>query len=201
MTTAEQETYLMDKIGPDYIQPPGETAFANATWMHAGPEIMKIVDAVMAFDEFNDVRHVPMRVVWRRKTSPMRGDEPVFASVELVKPRVVWEASQIEVTDFPRYFLDLHWAHFNDLRNGREPGSKPDPEENPETRGAQYVHHEVLQQHIHHALSHLYIDNDILSKRQPDFSGFAMTVKRFGLWNRPLLVVRRQMSLWPDPAE
>lgn len=197
-----QEAYLADIDVPHgYIRSPGETVFANATWMHVGPEIRKLVAEVMRFEEFNDIRGVPFQAVWRRRSKPMRGFEPIFSSVELVQPRVIWEANQMEMPDFPRYFLDFHWSHFNDLREGLEPGQKHDPDENPENRSPQFVHEKTLQQHIHHALSHLSIENDILGKRSPDFSGFAETVKRYGLWNNGIVVVRRQMSLWPNPDE
>lgn len=199
----QQDSYLVDQVPPNFVRPPGETAFANATWMHVGPEIQRLVDQVMAFEEFQDIQSLSFVTVWRRKTKPMRGFEPVFASTELVAPRVVWEANQREDTEFPRFFLDLHWTHFNDLRNGREPGAEEheEGEEAPEGRGAQYVHQTVLQAHIHGALSSIGCTNDIVKKVPPEFIGYSKTVARYGLHTHPLLVLRRQMSLWPDPDE
>ncbi len=196
-----QDSYLAPTVPETYVNPPGETAFANATWMHAGPEVRKLVADVMAYEEFSDLQGMQYSVVWRRKTAPMKGDDPIFATVEITKARVIWEANQMEVPNFPRFFVDLCWQHFNTLRNGGTPGEREDPDGNPETRGAQYVHNGILQQHVHHALSSLSVTNDILGKRAPDFTGWATTVKRFGLWTGGLLVVRRQMSLWPDPDE
>lgn len=197
----QQDSYLVDQVPPNFVRPPGETAFANATWMHVGPEIQRLVDQVMAFDEFQDIQALDFVTVWRRKTKPMRKDDPIFASVELVAPRVVWEALQREDTGFPRFFLDLHWAHFNDLRNGRTPGDDEaqEGEEAPQGVGAQYVHQEVLQQHVHAALSSLDCTNDIVKRVPPEFSGYSKTVMRYGLYSQPLLVLRRQMSLWGDP--
>lgn len=197
--TAVQETYLAPDVPPGYVIPPAGTMFANATWLRAGPDIEALVEELLGFDEFSDLRDLNYVVTWRRQTKPMRGDEPVFVSADIVAPRMVWEALQLEVPDFPRYLLDLHWSHFDDLRRGRTPG---EPERQGDEQvggsGASYVHRTTLQQHIHHALMGLSVDNDIVKRRQPDYAGFAATIKRFGQWNLGVVALARQLALWPN---
>jgi len=57
-----------------------------------------------------------------------------------------------------------------------------------------------VRQHIP-PLSSVYADNGILHKAQPDFYGWAETVKRYGQWNEGVIAVSRQLSLWPGRDE
>lgn len=191
-----QESYLPSTVPEGYIIPPNETQFANATWLEAGPELLKLAEELLQYDEFKEIAHLDYEMVWRRKSHPMMGDMPIFASVEIVKPRVVWQTYKRGVERFPRYWIDLHWQHFTDLRSGKRPGE--DAPDDPQERSAEYVHPGILQQHLHHALSKLWIDNDILRPRKPDFMGWAETVKRYGTWNEGIARVRQQLALWPD---
>lgn len=198
-----QEAYLPDIVPAEYIRPPSDTVFANATWLHAGPEVRRLVEEVMAYPEHSDLAALPYSVVWRRRSTAWirKPDIPLFVSVEGAKPRDVWEATQMEAAGFPHFYVDLHWQFFDDLRSGLQPGQKRDPDENPESRGAQYVHEGVLQQHIDHALSCWYVENGILHKQPPDFMGYAKNVERFGLWNEGLTVGYRQLSIWGERGD
>lgn len=196
---AEQDTYLPPDVPPGYIQPPTGTMFANATWLQAGPDLVRHVDAILAYEEFNDLRGLDYSVVWRRNGKPDRNGEPVFATVEIVPQRMVWEALQQELTTFPRWILDLRWTWFDDLRRGKR---ADDGEEDEHIqRPAEYVHRDVLAQHIHHALMGLDVVNDIVHRRQPDFAGFAATIKRYGHWNSGVAAIASQLELWPSTRE
>jgi hypothetical protein len=208
MTTTEfppkQDTYLPPDVPPGYVTPPMSAAFANATWLLAGPDIVKQVNTLLKWEEFSDLRDLDFSVVWRRNGKPMRNGEPVFATAEITPPRFVWEALQLEVQNFPRFILDLRWPHFDDLRHGKTPGepeSEDDANQAPAGRGAQYVHRDVLAQHMHHALMSLDVENDIVHRRPPDFAGFAATVKRFGQWNSGAAAIAAQFELWPSAKE
>lgn len=197
----EQETYLPPIVPEGYITPPSGTQFANATWLRAGPEIERLVRDVLDFEEFNDIRELDYAVVWRRKAAPMRRDGPIFAGVEIVPQRIVWESYQLGMERFPRFFVDLYWQHFDDLRRGREPGSREKVSDERAAANVSYVHGGILQQHLHHALSTLEAESDILKRRQPDFAGFAATIQRFGQWTSGVMSIARQLELWPKRGE
>lgn len=194
----QQDSYLPPDVPPGYVNPPSGTQFANATWLRAGPEIRTLVEGVLDYDEFRDLRDLDYSVVWRRNGTPMLpNDVPAFATVDIVPARVIWEALQLEERNFPRFIVDLRWTHFDALRRGKSPG-EPEGDENqpPGGRGAEYVHHGVLEQHVHHALMSIYVDNDIIHRRPVDFFGYADTVRRFGSWNAGIAAVRTQLSLF-----
>lgn len=197
----DQDTFLPPDVPPGYLLPPTGQVFANATWLTASAQVKRLVSEMIEdYDEFSDLRGVAYEVVWRRNGKPMMSDEmPKFAAADITPPRYVWQAYQDGVENFPLFSVDLFWTHFDDLRRGKRPGEREIPEG--EQRSAEYVHEKVLQQHIHHALSSLYVDNDIVHRRGPDFSGFAATVKRFGQWNEGVVSLANQLSLWPSRDE
>lgn len=196
-----QDSYLPPDVPPGYVLPPSGTQFANATWLRAGSEIRGYVDEMIGqWDEFRDLRDLDYSVVWRRNGKPMRGDEPIFATVDITPPRYVWEALQLEERNFPRFVVDLRWTHFDDMRRGKAPGEPDDGEETAAPRAAEYVHRDVLKQHVHHALMSLYVENDIVHRRAPDYTGYVDTVKRFGAWTSGISAVRTQLSLFDQQS-
>lgn len=175
-----QETY----IPPGYLNPPSGSQFANATWMHAGGEFKAVVERMLLFEEFDDIRTLPFGVVWRRKSAPTRRGDPIFASIWVPEERVIWEMAQRE-EEFPRYIVDLHWQHFEALRSPKEEGASPE-----------FVHRDVLARHVHEALSSLEIDNDILRRVPPDAQVYTSTVRRFGDYTGGVGRIRQQFSLF-----
>lgn len=180
----EQDSYLAPDTPEWAIVPPTGEQFANATWLRAGPEIRALVDEVLNFEEFTDVAALHYEITWRRRSKPTRTNrfdeaDPIFAGVTLVPDRVIWEALQQDCTTFPRFWVDLHWQHFEALRED-----------------GQWVHGETVQRDVHAGLSRIDVENDILRTVPPDFTGNASTVKRYGLYSAGVRAVAQQISLW-----
>lgn len=174
--------YMAD--APEWaVIPPGGNVFANATWLEAGGQYRSLVESVLAYEELEQLRGLSYGVYWRRKSKPQRkgrwGDEPIYASVEIVAPRMVWVAYAEGCETFPRLLIDLHWQHFEDARDE-----------------GMYVHADAVRRELHHALSALEVTNDIVSKVAPDVAAFAHTVGRFGLSNPGLVSLQQQFELF-----
>lgn len=187
---ALQARFLAD--APDWaVVAPGSALFANATWMPAGGSALAVVREVFAFEEFRDLHHLTYTVNWRRRTKPFlrsrMGDEPLYATVEIVPPRVIWEAHQREDPDFPRLFIDLNWQHWEDALNDAE--------------GMRYIHRGWVQRTLHHALSMLSVQNDLVKRIGPDVQTSIETARRFGAWLPAMNRLRAQLELWPEPEE
>jgi hypothetical protein len=187
--TGEQGTYLPPDIPDGYVQSPPETAFSNATYLLAESQTVDLVADVLDFEEFDDLRDMAFAVVWRRKSSPtyLLGDGekmPLFATVELMPRRAVWHAAQLEVLDFPRIIVDLHWQHFADAR-----------------RDLAFVHEATLKRFVHAGLSAYYVDNDILKRRPYEVQAWVKTVERYGIHDGRLRSLQRALDLWGDPSE
>lgn len=167
------------KPPPGWIVPPIGEAFDNATHLFAGPEVLQLVARVLAFDEFRDLQAFPYEVVWRKKTKPLLGGVPVFATVTVFDPLVRY------LTEGKLgYAINLHWAHFDELRNE-----------------SSWVHPETLAQHVHHALMHLMVSEELnLGRQQPPVQLFPETVKRYGAFTPAILRLKEQLALWPDPV-
>lgn len=176
MTTERAHLQVVPDIPEGHVIPPNGTLFANATWMEVGPEIDAVLADVLAFDEFRELSGMPFMAVWRRRTKPSRNGEPVLVSAEIVKPLVIWSAEQHNLESFPRYWLHLHWQHFDDLR-----------------AESLFVHRDTLAREAHRALMGLEVDNDILSATQPDFSGYLKTVERYGPQGEGLSALAAQL--------
>lgn len=166
---------------PDWINPPGNDQFDNATHMIAGPIEVKVVRDLIKLKEFAPIRAFPYKVVWRKQTKPMIDDMPVFAGVEVAG--LLWRFLSEGALGFA---VNLHWAHFDELR-----------------AESKWVHPDTLAQHAHHALMHLHVTpQGTLKTRQPPIRVFAETVKRHGAWNTGLLDLANQLKLWtPEEVE
>ena len=181
----DQETYLMPQVPPGTIMPPNGDQFANATWLPVGPEITGLIEEVVNWDEFTDISDFYYSAVWRRRSTPTLNDgQPLWAGIGVVDQRTLWEAYPPHADACPRLSLDHSWRNCEALR---EEG--------------QYVDGGLFQQHLHHALMRLEVENDILKTRAPDFTGFAQTVKRFGEWNSGIVAVSNQLKFWTQPNE
>lgn len=189
-----QDSYLPPDVPPGTILPPTGTQFANATWMPAGEQIVRIVQRVLGYDEMKEIAELDYDVLWRRNGKPFINGEPVFATVDIAPARWVWQAAQQELLTFPRFVIDLRWPHFDDMRRGKREGEGESAEH--VAAAVEYVHEQVLERHIHHALMGLDVTNDIVSRKAPDFAGFAKTVERFGLFNGGVTAVVGQGTLW-----
>jgi hypothetical protein len=185
---ATQLRYLAD--APQWaLVPPRAPEFANATWLAAERAAIALVHEVLAYEEFAPFAAVDIEVRWRRKSKPFhawREPKPMFASVVVVDPRMIWEAEHHGTEDFPRLLVDLHWQHFVDRRSN----------------SPFYVHGDEIKFDVHHALSALAVQNEGFRTVKPDVSGYAETVKRFGKVNVGIRRLARAAMLWPDdPAE
>lgn len=197
----EQEQFTTPTVPANYIVPPSGMQFANATWLPAGPEVRDLIAQLLAFEEFEDIAELDYEVIWRRQTHPMLGEDAIFVTTEIVPPLIIWESYRLGQERFPRFFVHVHWQHFDDLRRGHVPGTKDEADAPPEGRQAMYVHEGIFQQHAHHALSFLTVENDIVKKRAPEYAGFAATIKRFGLWTSAAVTVARQMAFWSNKSD
>lgn len=180
----DQGTYLAPAPGqppPGYIMPPSLDSFANATYLPAGPEIDRIVDRVMAFDELADLGDIEFMVLWRRQGTPGGKDNRRFAGVELVDALPRYIAAQLEAGPFPQYVINLYWLHLDELRND-----------------SQYMHPDILARHILQALLRLDVsESGVLTLRgglEPE--QWATVVKHYGLVTQGLVSLQRQMALW-----
>lgn len=163
---------------PGWVQPPIGDAFDNATHLFAGPEVQRLVTELLSFDEFRDLQSFPYEVVWRKKTRPMIGGAPVFATVTVFDPLV-----RFLTEGKLGYAINLHWQHLDDLRTE-----------------SSWVHPVTLQQHIHHALMHLLVTEEVtLARQQPPVQLYPETVKRYGAFTPAILRLKEQLALWPDP--
>jgi hypothetical protein len=183
-----QLAYLAD--APEWaLVPPRGAEFANATWLEAGRDAVALLHEVLQWEEFAAFAAVDIEVRWRRRSKPFhawREPKPMFASVLVVDPRMIWEALHHGTEDFPRLLVDLHWQHFVDRRSN----------------APFYVHGDEVKFDLHHSLSALAIQNEGFRAVKPDVSGYADTVKRFGKVNIGIRRLARAMMLWPDdPAE
>jgi hypothetical protein len=183
---ARQAAFLAE--APEWaVVAPGGAMFANATWYPAGGEVLQAVREVFAYEEFRDLSVLPYAVRWRRRTKPFlrskMGDEPLWCTVEIVPPRIVWEALKREDPDFPRLLVDLNWGHWEDALN--------------DSTGMRYVHRGWVQRTLHHALSMLELQNDILKRIGPDVQTSLKTAERFGAWLPAMHRLRAQLELWP----
>lgn len=183
-----QDTYLLplEEAPEGFIMPPSDSQFANATWMMGGPELKKIAEEVLAYEEFSEIRDIPYVIVWRRNGAPKRkvpggDDEPIFATVERISPRTLWFAQYLEEADYPQYYIDLRWPNFQAERDD-----------------GMWVNYQIVGRDIHHALMGMEVINDRLTTRPPDFRGWAATVQRFGIYTPGLGLIRKQMRLWDD---
>lgn len=181
---------------PDWaVIPPGGAMFANATWLVADSHLRaSLVDTLLGWPEMSQVTTLTYELCWRRNKAPLRkgrwGDMPIYASVEVVPARAVWQAKRDGIENFPRLWIDLHWQHFENLRN---------PKSAEETAG--YVHRLLVQRDIHRALAALEVSNDIITRVPPDVSEFNSTVERFGIVTPGLYKMREQLTLWGDRGD
>ncbi len=176
----EQGSYLPPDVPEGYVHPPSDEQFANATWLPVGPEIKLLIDEVLGTGDFDELLPLSYFACWRRRTTPKtKDDEPVFASVEVIAPRILWVAEQSGMEGFPRYFLDLPWQHFQNMRED-----------------STYVHNEMLQQAMHFALCSLAVDNGRVLKEPPDVSTFVKNVARYGLHTEGLRRLQQPFAQW-----
>lgn len=195
----EQESYIAPDVPQYAILPPTGTMFANATWMQADARIVAIVQKVLGFEEMHDIMGLDYDVVWRRNGKPFRNGEPIFATVDIAPARWVWQAARQELITFPRYVVDIRWPHFDDMRRGKADGDTDSTEHL--AGSVEYVHEEVLERHIHEALMGLDVTNDIVTRKAPDFAGYAATVKRYGQFSSGLAAIAGQLAMWPSRDE
>lgn len=189
-----QDTFVPPPPGkaqPGYINPPALETFANATYLPAGPEIRKIVEKVLKFDELNDLAGDTWMAVWRRKGKPTwtrNADDRQFVGTEITSPLTLWIAGQHEDATFPKYVINLFWLHLDELRSDED--------------GARYVPNAVMERHVMMALLGLErSESGVLTKHGLGFSDWAKVVARYGMFSDELVDLRRQMKLWPDPDE
>lgn len=194
-----QDSYLPPDAPPDSILPPTGTLFANATWLQAGEQIVRIVKKVLDFEEMKEIRDLDYDVLWRRNGKPFVNGEPVFATVDIAPARWVWQAARQELLTFPRFVIDLRWPHFDDMRRGKRDGEGESAEH--VAAAVEYVHELVLERHIHAALMLLDVTNDIVTRKQPEFAGFAATVQRYGQFNSGISAIAGQLELWGSRNE
>ncbi len=172
-----------DEAPPGSITPPGNDAFANATFLQAGPEIKELVDEVLAFDELSDLQGKRCAVVWKKKSKPMMpGDIPRLADAVAVLPLYLW----LGEGGLPDFLVFLHWAHFDDMRDE-----------------SNFVAPETLQQHVHHALLGLEVtkEGNVKAGDRP-YEIRPESAKRYGEWNAGIVQVRRQLRLnFPETDE
>lgn len=178
---AVQLKYLAD--APEWaVLPPRNADFANATWMKTGREILALVQEVFRLDEFAQFNPVSYEVRWRRASKPTaktRTKDPLFVTITVSDPRVMWEAKQHGVEDWPHLLVDLHYQQFEDRRE----------------RAPFYVHGDEVKAHLHHALSSYVVENERLIRIDPDVVTFTGTVTRYGDWTRGIEEIRRAMML------
>lgn len=182
----EQPSYLMPQVPEGFILAPSDSAFANATWLRAGPEVTALIDEVLELDnpdtDFRALALMDWEVCWRRQTSPTRNGEPNYAGVWVPIPRVEWEVMKHGIEDFPRFVVDIHWKHFADLQNDDQPAA---------------VHRDYVKRDIHYALAGLIVENDRISTRPPVILRPA-NVKEFGVHGDEMRVLKRQFDAWPE---
>lgn len=195
----EQDSYIPPDV-PDYaILPPTGAMFANATWLQADARIAGIVEKVLNFDEMKELLGLDYDVVWRRNGKPFRNGEPIFATVDIAPARWVWEAAQQELITFPRFVVDIRWPHLDDMRRGKRDGDTEETEH--VAASVEYVHELVLERHIHEALMGIDVTNDIVTRKAPEYAGFAKTVARYGQYNSGIAAIAGQLALWPSKEE
>lgn len=191
-----QDSFLPPDVPDTHINPPTGGVFANATWLRASADLVRLVQKVLDLEEFEDIRHLPFEVVWRRNTSPHRSDGSMqLAGIWVPEARIHWELHQMEVPDgeFPRYCVDLNWQHFENMRSGKgEDGKRTG--ENP----AEFIHRGILAREIHEALCSLGINNDIIFRIPPDVVARSLTARRFGQYNDGLRNYSHQQKLFED---
>lgn len=187
-TDEGQDSYLPPDVPPDYVLAPNSATFANATWLPAGPELTRLVLSVLNMEDvppdFRALASMPWEVRWRRRTAPERNGEPNFATVWVPDARVIWEAEQQDAA-FPRWAIDIHWKHFDDLRAQELPAA---------------VHEDLLRRDVHYALLGLAVSDDQISTVKPT-EVRAENVKTFGLHGAAVSGLRRAFDFWPDPGE
>ena len=183
---AEQPSYLPPTVPEGFILAPGDSAFANATWLRAGPEITELIDEVLDLDhpdtDFRALAMMDWDVCWRRATSPTRNGEPVYASVWVPAPRVEWEVLKHGIEDFPRFSVDIHWEHFADLAKDDQPAA---------------VHRDYVKRDIHYALAGLLVENDRIVNRPPVVLR-PSNVREFGAHGDDVRMIKRAFDGWAE---
>ena len=165
---------------PGYVRPPSGDQFDNATHLVCGPEVDGLIEKVLGYDEFKDLGEFRFGAVWRKKTKPTRAGVPVYVTVDVAP--LLWR--YLTEGACPHYAVNLHWQHFDDLRNE-----------------SQFVHPETLERHIHAALMTLTVSEELqIGKQAPTVQVFPETVRRYGLHEQPLVQLQGAFDLWHDKA-
>ena len=183
---AEQGSYVPPAPGeaqPGFISPPALEQFSNATYLEAGPEVRAMVERVLDFEEFSELRGIPYITLWRRKGKPMLSSEDgdrKYAGCSLTDPLDQWITHHLEVPGYPHYVLNLYWLHFDELRGE-----------------SSYLHEQMLERHIFMALQRVAVsESGVLGPRTLTYEMLGDVVKRYGMFVPGLRKLHRQLALW-----
>ena len=182
----EQPSYLPPTVPEGFILAPSDSAFANATWLRAGPDITELIEEVLDLDnpdtDFRALAMMDWDACWRRATSPVRNGEPAYAGVWVPDPRVEWEVLKHGIEDFPRFVVDINWKHFADLLKDDQPAA---------------VHREYVKRDIHYALAGLVVENDRINTRPPVVLR-PSNVKAFGSHGDEVRLIKQAFDGWAE---
>lgn len=168
------------------ILPPSAEAFDGATRLVCGPEVEKLLDAVLKYPEFKDLAAVPGAILWFQRRKLIDG-EPVFTVGQPWSSGsagdAVWYADRVrKVEDFPRWVVGLYWRNFDDLSSE-----------------GNYVTSETLERHIYLALMSLEVtEGGKIVRRQPSVRTWHEAIERYGAYDTEMIRLQGLLAIPED---
>lgn len=162
---------------PGSIIPPTAAVMENATWMRAGPEIVEVLDRVIAeTEDFEDLRGRSTGIVWSRNRGKTFNDEPMFAWCEV--PGTLEQ--HFAEGGLPEIVVVLSYKAIDALRSE-----------------GQYLNREVLAVHIDRALSALEVsEGGVVTVSAKPVQAYPGMVRRRGLWTAPERLLHAQAGMF-----